>query len=110
MKPTKYYLYITTAHCQESHALNVCNSANLDTIKESIVNLIKSMNLDGNWWYNPTYAEDKAAEMVAPFANLLDKDAPITKKRYPFFSLGFILTNCPMWPDNKGGYEKDFYC
>ena len=102
---TEFHLYLTTCHCQESHALNICNSTEIQTIKEGIIHTIEAMNLSGAWWYTPEYPEEKATEMVAPFT--AQKNVLI-KKKYPFFGLGFILTNRPMWPDNNGGYETNF--
>ena len=107
----EYHLYLTTAHCQESHSLNVCNSADLTKLADAIENIIKSMYVGNEqvwWFYHENYAREKAEEMVKPFANLLEPNSEITKRKYPFFHLGFIITNYPMWPDNKGGYERDF--
>lgn len=107
-----YHLYLTDCHCQESHSLKICSSTNLEKIEKSIVNIIDSMAFSESiacWWYHENYASEKAVEMVKPFANLLEPNSEITKRKYPFFSLGFIITNYPMWPDNKGGYERDFY-
>lgn len=105
MKTIEYNVYLTTCHCQESHALKLCSSSNPEEIKNSVANAIKSMNLQNNWWYSPSYAEDKAAEIVAPVIGC----ETVKKIKRPFFSLGFIVTNYPMWPDNEGGYEKEFY-
>ena len=106
-----YHLYLSTYNCVESHALNICNNSELENIASAIANIITaSFGSDKkNWWYSETYARDKAEEMVKPFVGLLDDGAKITKRKYPFFDLGFIITNYPMWPDNKGGYEKDFW-
>lgn len=104
-----FHLYLTTSHTQESHALNICASADLEVIKKSIANLIKSMNFDNWYWYYDGYAEDKAEEFTKPFVGLLEENSEITKKKYPFYHLGFIITNYPMSPDNEGGYEKDFW-
>ena len=105
-----YHLYLSTCHCVESHALNICSSNDLAKIASSIENLIcATYGHSGQWWYNETYARDKAEEMVKSLAHALDDGAKIEKWKYPFFHLGFIITNYPMWPDNKGGYEKDFW-
>ena len=107
----EYHLYLTTAHCQESHSLNICSSPDLTQIAKAIENIIKSMYIGNEsvwWFYHENYASEKAYEMVNPFVGLLEPNSEITKRKYPFFHLGFIITNYPMWPDNKGGYESDF--
>lgn len=106
MEKEEFYLYLSTCHNQESHALNIFNSENLDEIKESIKNVIRAMFKDYPlaWWYSEKYIDDKATEMVKPLSGC----TTISKFKFPFFHLGFILTNFPMFPDNNGGYEKDF--
>ena len=106
----KFFLYLTTCHKQESHALNVRSSSDLGIIKQSLVYLIESMFKDGYWhWYYDGYAEEKAEEMTKPFVGMLEEGSEIMKRKYSFYHLGFIITNYPMWPDNKGGYERDFW-
>lgn len=105
-----YYLYLTTCHTQESHALCVKSNPDLAVIKESLIYLIKAMFHDGEyWWYHEDYAEEKAEEFTKPFVGKLEDGSEIMKRKYSFFGLGFIITNFPMWPDNKGGYEHEFY-
>jgi len=107
----EFHLYLTTCNCQESHSLNVCNSPDLENIAKAIEKIIEAMYLGnkGVWWfYHEGYAREKAEEFTKPFAGLLEENSKITMLKYPFFNLGFIITNYPMWPDNKGGYEKDF--
>ena len=106
-----YHLYLTTAHCQESHSLSVCWDADLNVIRNAILNIMRAM-FDKQphwWWYSEEYINKQADEMTMPFADLLKDGSPITKRKYPFYHLGFIITNYPMWPDNKGGYLNEFY-
>lgn len=110
MEKKAFYLYLTTCHTQESHSLNISSSDNLDEIKESIKNIMRAMfaNEPLAWWYSEKYIDEKATEMVKPLSGLLDDGSNVAKFKFPFYHLGFILTNYPMWPDNKGGYESDF--
>jgi len=105
-----YHLYLTTSNCQESHSLNICDSPDLEEITKAIEKIIEAMGYgDGTHWFcYEGYAREKAEEFTKPFAGLLEDNSEITKHKHCFFSLGFIITNYPMWPDNKGGYEKDF--
>lgn len=111
MEDKSYHLYLTNYHTQESHSLNICSSPNLDVIKEAVCNMIRA-SFRGDpyaWWYAENKVDKWAMEMTQPFVGLLNDDSPITKRKYPFYHLGFIITNYPMWPDGDGGYEKDFY-
>lgn len=105
-----FHLYLTNACTQESHSLLICTSINLEDIRNSIVNLIKSMNIGSiySWyWYSDDFAYQKALEITSQLSELLDEGSKLTKKKFPFHYLGFIITNYGMWPDGKGGYEKD---
>lgn len=108
----KFHLYLTNFRLHESHALSICSNEDLGKIQTAIENIIETIHIgyEETWWfYHENYAKEKAAEMVKPFEGLLEKDSPITKRKYEFFHLGFIITNYPMWPDNNGGYKKDFW-
>jgi hypothetical protein len=104
-----YYLYLSTANCQESHSLRICSDANLTVIRDAISNIIRAMFERRPHWYSEEYVNCQADEMTMLFADLLKDGSPITKRKYPFYHLGFIITNYPMWPDNNGGYLSDFH-
>lgn len=107
----EFHLYLTTSNCQESHSLNVCNSPDLNKIAEAIEKIIEAMYIGNEqawWFYHDGYAKEKAEKFTKPFVGLLEEGSEVTKRKQCFFHLGFIITNYPMWPDNKGGYENDF--
>ena len=110
MEQPMYHLYLSTHNCVESHAICICYSPELAKIRTAIWNVMEAFLVKYRhmWWYNETYALEKANEFAMQCEHMLDKDAKVEKKKYPFYDIGFIVTNLAMFPDNKGGYEKDF--
>ena len=110
MERPRYHLYFTNVHCHESCAVNICNTESLSDINTAVWHIIEAHLTDytGAYWNVPGYSVKKAEEITNECRRMLDADAVVEKRKFPFWNIGFIITNYPMWPNNKGGYENDF--
>ena len=106
MDKPAYYLYLSNFHLQESHAVSICHSSDLHKIRTAMWNVMEAMLVKYRhmWWYTETYALERANQFAKECEHMLDPEATAEKKKFRLFTIGFIITNHPMWSDNNGGY------